>query len=904
MPPSAPSSSPEFPSYEILLRYLSALDYHGRGEDSVFAWQTFDDTDAERIDLLSLRHGTLAEQWPRLCALNRGGAGVHVGIHVTDGKGRRKENILAPRTVVLDFDEGEPIPATRMVPPSMVVRSARGPHYYWLLAEGKDLAQWRRIQLGLARRYKADTQACVFTQTIRAPGFFHNKKEPFPIRIEHLELRRYTLDELFKGFVLNTEVRQIRAEEAEMERRAEEAKSRIPSHRIDLYTNRLERARAYLDHVSGSEIGGRNNATAKHVVPIGWRFGIERDVWLSEVMAWNESHNRPPLDHRHVQSCVFSMWDFMARTSEPFGSLLDVDSPAWKERQAQWEEKLRQRKEEEEAQWQGRLDQVDGGGRKRAAEAQAIPQNLPGVRFVDLLDLPSGALPAMPDGHPLSPRGDTHRVMLSHGDVVRYCKPLDRWFMWTGDHWSNDRMGLICNLLQQTISSVHELRDHPTLRPHRNDDDEEKSRKAAVRSEISKHVARAEKPSALKEVLEFLTFQPRIVVLPEQLDKDDLLVNTPSGIVDVATLEVRPHDPRLCQTRITGAPYVVASSKCDLWHSFIRWAMCEDEEVLSFLQRAAGVSLTGSAEDHVFFVCFGTGGNGKSTFVETMLALAGGYGKVCDFNMFLENDRRSGQPNEELLALKDVRMVFAAEPEEGRRLREDVIKRVTGGEPISARPLFGSPIEFKPKFSLWLSANHRPAIRGTDDGIWRRVVMIPWDAKITAEKKDTLLGQKLLGELPGILRWVLEGANSWHKNGLRIPDKVRSATTAYREDMDEIGSFLQSQTVSYESAKVPSSRLYEVYRRWCEQQGSKAFKQKTFNQRVEERGYARSRSRYGIYFLGLGLLHSDAGEGGGDDNDRYADDERRAIQEESGDDAADDARARERGRGRGQQDLC
>ncbi len=909
---SSPSTS--FPSFEIVARYLGALDPSAPGEHGDFAWQTTDDRKEGNAHLIDTPHGSLTDHYAHLARLNTStpGAGVHVCIHQTDGGGRTEEHIVAPRTVVLDFDEGGPPEGVGALPVSMVVESARGPHLYWLLAPGEDLHQWRRVQIAMARKFGADVHASKLTQTMRVPGFFHNKGDRAKVWIRICEPhRRYTLGQLVKGFELGDELNAILAEEAENERRRASAKP--PVRALSDY-DRIGRARAYLQHVGGAGEGNRNEFTARQVVPVGWRFGIHEDDWLAEVYRWNDSNNSPPLPVREIRSIVRSMYRKLQRTGAPFGSALDEDTTAYKQRQEERQRRRAQYDEENEARWAATLaddlavdplvpdanistPRPDSADSHVAAEAQVHgpdpvppprprpePTPSPALSLKDFRDFRYGT-PVMPDGHPLTTRGNAARFLDACGDIVRFCPQLDVWYVWTGSHWRKDERVAVDNLAQQVLAGIHHLFAHPTVQFSKVDTDRERARKIETVKQITAHLKASECPRGIQNLLGYARSQRSVYVGPTDLDRDDLLVNTESGVVDVRTLEVRSHDASLLQSRITRVPYV-PKARSDLWNNFVDWAMQGDQDMVRFLQRAAGVSFTGSCEDEVFFVCFGIGGNGKSTFIETLLQIASGYGRTCDFSMFLQDPRgRAGsQPNEELLALKDARIIYASEPDQGARLNESLIKRITGGERVTARPLYGKPIEFYPKFTLWLSTNHKPSIRGTDDGIWRRVVLIPWEACITPQAKDPHLKHKLArpDELQGILRWVMEGANAWHKDGLQIPERVRAATSNYREDMDSLGEFLHQRCLVERGSgyRVRSSYLYDEYRKWCDGAGERPFNQKNFTQLLLERGFrkARSGSRGQVEFQGI-ALRATPGQEAAEDDGAYEREERLAIQE-------------------------
>jgi putative DNA primase/helicase len=236
------------------------------------------------------------------------------------------------------------------------------------------------------------------------------------------------------------------------------------------------------------------------------------------------------------------------------------------------------------------------------------------------------------------------------------------------------------------------------------------------------------------------------------------------------------------------------------------------------------------------FFLHGSGANGKTTFLEIIRAITGDYAAVADFTTFLE--KRGDGPRNDVARLFGARVVTSSEVGEGKRLNESLVKALTGGEMISARFLYADLFEFMPTFKVFLAANHKPVIRGTDDGIWRRVRLVPFTVQIPAEEQDKELLAKLRGELPGILRWALAGCILWQRHGLGIPDEVRAATEAYRSESDTMGAFLEEYCelgTGFEFSE-PASALYAAYAQWAREGGEYQLSQTAFGRRLEERG--------------------------------------------------------------------
>jgi putative DNA primase/helicase len=283
-----------------------------------------------------------------------------------------------------------------------------------------------------------------------------------------------------------------------------------------------------------------------------------------------------------------------------------------------------------------------------------------------------------------------------------------------------------------------------------------------------------------------------------------------------------------------------------------------DQEMIGYLQRAAGYSLTGKTEEHVLFMLFGPGCNGKTTFVETLRHVLGDYAKASDFLTFMQNKSSSG-PRNDLAMLCGARLVTAAESEDGRQLAESFVKQVTGGDKVTARFLYGEHFEFVPTFKLWLLTNHKPTIRGTDEGIWRRIRLIPFNARIPDDKIDHKLLEKLKSEDSGILLWSMEGLMDYHRRGLDEPACVLNATNEYRHDEDSIGRFIATRCLLQPSAKVQARRLYEAFRAWASQGGEISVDERKFSRCLADRGLNATRTTLGRFWQGI-CLSIDTGD--------------------------------------------
>ncbi len=293
-------------------------------------------------------------------------------------------------------------------------------------------------------------------------------------------------------------------------------------------------------------------------------------------------------------------------------------------------------------------------------------------------------------------------------------------------------------------------------------------------------------------------------------------------------------------------------AKCPQWLGFLEKVQ-PDPEMRAFLARLIGYCLTGHIGEQAYFVFHGKGGDGKSTFLNATADVLGGYVANAAIDTFLKHDKKGSDHSADIARLASgVRLVKAAEPEQGAKLAESVIKTVTGGEPFPARAMYREPFEFVPSWKLIISCNRKPRITGGDRGIWRRTYVVPWPISIPAEEMDRTLDAKLRREASGILNWALEGWADWLERGLAPPAAVREATEEYRMTSDPFAAWFATCCDLVDGAEERASVLFESYRGWMVESGFDAMKQTSFGRQLSENGLQRKRSN-GIAWAGIRL---------------------------------------------------
>ncbi len=271
---------------------------------------------------------------------------------------------------------------------------------------------------------------------------------------------------------------------------------------------------------------------------------------------------------------------------------------------------------------------------------------------------------------------------------------------------------------------------------------------------------------------------------------------------------------------------------------------------MDYIQKAVGYSLSGDISEQCFFILLGSGHNGKSTFLETLRFIMNDYTANIQAETIAVKNGFSHGINSDIARLAKTRFITASEPNEGIRLNEGLVKQLTGGEPVTARKLFENEIEFHPELKLWIATNHKIVIRGTDEGIWRRIRVIPLSVQIPPEKTDKHFKDKLRQEYPAILRWAVNGCLKWVKEGLDMPEAVLSAVREYRNEMDVVSRFLDDKCEPSKDARIKASDLYEIYCVWCNENNEYIMSNTRFGVEVSKK-FKKTHFSDGTYYIGI-----------------------------------------------------
>lgn len=436
--------------------------------------------------------------------------------------------------------------------------------------------------------------------------------------------------------------------------------------------------------------------------------------------------------------------------------------------------------------------------------------------------------------------GNAKRLVERHGADLRYCKARNSWLVWDGRRWAWDESGETERRAKETVLSWYsEAAELPS-----------KERKKLI-----SHAMKCEAVSRLKAMIDLTRTESGVPVAMADLDRDPWALNCQNGTLDLRSGELRPHCRHDLMTRLVPVDYDPLE-ECPAFLAFLTHIMAGKDDLIQFLQRAIGYSLTGLTVERCMFILWGGGKNGKSTLLDTLLELLADHAARVNTDTLMAT-KYAGIPND-IAALKGMRFVFASEGEQGRRLAEAKIKDITGGDTISARFMRGEWFSFRPEFKIWLGTNHKPEVHDTSDAIWDRIRLIPFAVRIPPEEQDKTLKDRLLKEGSGILAWAVEGCLAWQRDGLQEPAEVVEATQQYRSSEDIIGRFLGDRCEFHQHASVTKKALYGAYKSWCDEFGEKSITQKAFGMRLNELGldeaFAGSSKDRARIWLGLALL--------------------------------------------------
>lgn len=429
------------------------------------------------------------------------------------------------------------------------------------------------------------------------------------------------------------------------------------------------------------------------------------------------------------------------------------------------------------------------------------------------------------------------------GEEYRYNVTGRQWLRWNGVYWEPDTL----NSIDRAMLAVANARlDAVAKAP----DDE--------RAAAMKQVLRLKNVRNRQAALESATSNPRFARRAEDFDQCDYLFACAGGVIDLRDGEFRPGRRGDMLTKASKVEWNPAAS-CQAWLKFLGEVFPGNPEMIAFLQRAVGYSLTGSTREEVFFILHGGGRNGKGTFLRVLSEVFGDYAGTAEFSTLLAGKENARAPRNDIASMAGKRLVAAQESREGARFDESLIKTLTGGDLITARFLHREFFTFKPTWKIWLATNHRPEIRGTDTGIWSRPRLIPFDVSFEGREDKTLKSRLLHPtNLSGVLNWAIEGCLLYQQDGeLKYPEAVIRATAEYKSDSDLIGRWIEECCVVGEGFSAYARPLYQEFSKWASQSGEQGMTETAFGRRMADLGHRKGHTKRGAKYEGIGLSAMD-----------------------------------------------
>lgn len=426
------------------------------------------------------------------------------------------------------------------------------------------------------------------------------------------------------------------------------------------------------------------------------------------------------------------------------------------------------------------------------------------------------------------------RLVRRHGENIRYASE-GKWLVWEGKRWIiDDKAVRIQGLAKDTAQGIY---------------DEIKT--ASEPKAMFTHARKSQSKGALEAMA--TVARDAVLCSLSNFDTDPWLLNARNGTIDLRTGMIRAHARGDHLTKIVEIDYDPAAD-CDLWDQFLQYITALDEDLYGYLRRLIGYSLTGDTSEQVLHFLFGIGANGKSVFCEVLAELMGDYAIIVSPEMIMQK-RHQGIPND-IARLRGIRLAMMNETSQGAHFDEQKLKDLTGSDKLTGRFLHAEFFDFMPTHKLIIRGNHKPVISGTDEGIWRRLRLVPFAVNIPSDEQDKLLINKLRAELPGILKWAVQGCLEWQRDGLQPPAVIMDAVKEYRQESDTLGRFIQECCETRKNAQVKSSAFFQRYQDFAATGGERWMPSKDLPHEMRRRGFGWVKTKTGNIFEGLELLQS------------------------------------------------
>lgn len=451
---------------------------------------------------------------------------------------------------------------------------------------------------------------------------------------------------------------------------------------------------------------------------------------------------------------------------------------------------------------------------------------------VETMEAPVAKNPEAPADRPAgtiecSDLRNSERLLQYYGRGLKFVTDWGAWIAWNGRTWEVGRDGAVG--AAKRTSRVLYAEACQRIEDARTVGDEKEQERA---TKFYAWICKSQNLPRITAMVDLASSLPDFRISSKELNADPYMLCVRNGTINLKSGALTEHRPSHHITKIAPVTFDAAAT-CPTWERFVAESMGGDKQLIAYLQRFIGYALTGSTEEQCLAFFYGDGRNGKSTFLNTIYRMLGAYAAKAP-RKFLFESKGDRHPTE-LVPLFGARMVVCHEIGGVARFDEQLLKDVTGSDPLSARRMHEDNWEFEPTHTLFMYGNEKPRIRGRDEGVWRRIRLIPWTIQISKERVDKDLPRKLTKELPGILNWSIRGCLLWQKDGLGMPAAVEEATEAYREESDPLGSFFRQLEFGDRSWTISKKTMRKAYEKCCADEGVEfPLGPRNFNERLEK----------------------------------------------------------------------
>lgn len=448
--------------------------------------------------------------------------------------------------------------------------------------------------------------------------------------------------------------------------------------------------------------------------------------------------------------------------------------------------------------------------------------------------------------------GNAEVFAKQYGEDARYCREKKAWLTWSGKRWIKDGEDLThgedCKTIRQmAMEYAAKIFD-------------EAKTAGTHMQKVGRHAIYTNSAKGIQNMLSLAQDVQGMSLSMSKMDARQDVLNVLNGTIDLRTGKLMPHRRGDFCSKL--APVVFdPDAKAPRFEQCLREVFAGEhcDDLVNYVHRVVGYTLTGSTAEHCFFILYGDGRNGKGTLVRALLGMLGDYGATTSTSVLLMKKDNGGAATPELAALKGIRFAEASETDAKQRLAEALVKRITGGDAVECRFLNENPFVYTPEFKLWLSTNHKPQVAGTDLGMWSRIKLIPFVNKFEGSNKDASLDDKLKAELPGILAWAVRGAVEFYRQGLGTCAAVEAATQEYRAESDALAKFILECCEMDAKASVQSGWFHTEFTRWCAEEGEESLSVKDFKAAMLKKGFTYKRGKTGSLWAGIKAKLSEVG---------------------------------------------